>query len=46
MIKTLGTTIDWKNPDRAIGITTKVKLNFTIHGVFNIPEELRGYNKN
>lgn len=45
MLKTLGTTVDWKNPDRALGMPLKIKMNFLIQGVYNIPLELRGKNK-
>ena len=44
MIKTLGTTIDWKSPDRALNIASKIKIGVHINGIYNIPKELRGKN--
>ena len=44
MIKTtttINTLSELKNPEKIIGLCSRVKLNVNIHGLYNLPDELK-----
>lgn len=38
---TINTLSELKNPEKIIGLHSRVKLSLNIHGIFNLPDELK-----
>ena len=38
---TINTLSELKNPEKILGVNSKIKLSINIHGIYNLPNELK-----